>query len=107
MHFLLDCKTLQIWLLSRHGTRHPTAKVIEKISNLNMYKNQITENSTLCKKDIDAIKSWKFNLTKNDNNELNSQGVEDLSSLGFRLKNVYSDIFNESYNPTKFNVIYL
>lgn len=61
----------------------------------------------MCKDDINAIKSWKLNLTENDDNKLNSQGAEDLSSLGFRLKDAYKDIFDEPYSPTKFNVIYL
>lgn len=100
----LDCKTLQLWLLSRHGTRHPAAKIIDKLSNLTDYMNVMTENSTLCKEDIEAIKSWKFNLTKTDGNKLNMQGVHDIQSLGIRLQNVYKDIFNETYNPATFKV---
>lgn len=104
MNFQSDCKTLQLWLLSRHGTRHPTADIIEKISGLTQYKHSITEYSTLCKEDIDAIKKWDFNLTKQDASKLNSQGANDLSSLGSRLRNVYKDLFDEPYNTETFKV---
>lgn len=105
VHFQLDCKPLQLWLLSRHGTRHPAASVIGKIASLTYYKNQIIENSTLCQADLEAIKKWDFNLTEKDGNKLNSQGVDDLLSLGLKFKNLYPDIFNEPYNPETFKVI--
>lgn len=96
---------MQLWLLSRHGTRHPDADIINEISSLNEFKNEITENSNLCKEDIEAIKTWIFNLTKQDGNRLNSQGVKDLSSLGLRLKSLYKDIFDQPYNPITYSVI--
>lgn len=91
--------------MSRHGTRHPAANVIDQISKLSEYTNITTGNSTLCKEDIEAIKSWKFNLTETDGNKLNGQGASDLQSLGFRLRNLYNDIFNEPYNPITYKVI--
>lgn len=107
MHFLLDCKTLQLWMLSRHGTRHPEEHQIDKISKLTEYAKKISiDNSSLCQEDIDMIKKWTYNLNKNDSCMLNSQGVRDLSSLGIRLKNVYKDIFNEDFNLATYNVIY-
>jgi len=94
-----------LWLLSRHGTRHPAAKVIDKISNLSHYKNKITANSTLCNKDIEAIKSWNFNLTKTDANKLNSQGFNDLSCFGLKLRQIYDGFFNATFNHKTFSVI--
>lgn len=93
--------------MSRHGTRHPAAKVIDKISKLTKYTSTITEKSTLCKEDIEAIKSWEFDLTKADGNMLNSRGVDDMRSLGLRLRTVYSDVFDEPYNPTTYKAIML
>jgi len=75
------------------------------MSNLNELKNNITNNSSLCKEDFEAIKTWIFNLTEKDENKLNSQGVIDLSSLGLRLQSSYKDIFDEPYNPITYNVI--
>ncbi|XP_025191415.1 multiple inositol polyphosphate phosphatase 1-like [Melanaphis sacchari] len=100
-----NCKALQLWLLSRHGTRHPSRTVIDKISNLKEYTKIITDNSSLCKEDFDAIKTWIFNLTEKDENKLNSQGVNDLLSLGLRLQSVYEDIFNQPYNPITYSVL--
>jgi len=98
---------LQLWLLSRHGTRHPGRDTINKISNLHEYKNNLTNNSSLCKEDFEAIKTWVFNLTEKDENKLNSQGINDLSSLGLRLRSLYEDIFNQPYNPITYSVILL
>lgn len=73
---------------------------------LYQYKNQLSDTSNLCQKDIEAIKKWDFNLTVTDGYKLNSQGFIDLSSLGLRLKNAYKDIFNEPYNSTIYKVIH-
>ncbi|CAH1736207.1 multiple inositol polyphosphate phosphatase 1-like [Aphis gossypii] len=100
-----NCKTLQLWMLSRHGTRHPGRDTIHKISNLNEYKNNLTNNSSLCKEDFEAIKTWVFNLTEKDEYKLNSQGINDLSSLGLRLQSLYEDIFNQPYNPMTYSVL--
>jgi len=94
-----------LWLLSRHGTRNPGSASIEKISTLNEYKNNLTNNSSLCKEDFEAIKTWIFNLTEKDGDKLNSQGVNDLSSLGSRLQSLYEDIFDQPYNPITYSVI--
>ncbi|XP_022180136.1 multiple inositol polyphosphate phosphatase 1-like isoform X2 [Myzus persicae] len=90
---------------TKHGTRNPGRDSIDNISNLNEYKNNITNNSSLCKEDFEAIKTWVFNLTEKDQNKLNSQGVIDLSSLGLRLQSLYKDIFDEPYNPITYNVL--
>lgn len=90
--------------MSRHGTRHPAGVVIERMYNLLEYRNK-TDNSSLCQSDIVALKNWNIFLTKKDGNILNSQGIDDLTSLGSRLRDVYPDIFNEPYNPETFKVI--
>lgn len=100
-----NCKTLQLWLLSRHGTRHPGSATINNISNLNEYKNNLTNNSSLCKEDFEAIKTWIFNLTEKDGDKLNSQGINDLSSLGLRLQSLYEDIFDQPYNSITYSVL--
>ncbi|CAI6358905.1 unnamed protein product [Macrosiphum euphorbiae] len=100
-----NCKPLQLWLLSRHGTRHPESTLIDEISNLNEYKDNLTNNSSLCKEDFEAIKAWIFNLTEKDGSKLNNQGVNDLSSLGLRLQSLYEDIFDQPYNPITYSVL--
>ncbi|VVC24780.1 Histidine phosphatase superfamily,Histidine phosphatase superfamily, clade-2,Histidine acid [Cinara cedri] len=100
-----NCNPAQLWLLSRHGTRNPANAIIDKIAKLNEYKYKITENSSLSKDEIEAIHTWQLNLTQTDSNELNSQGVEDMSSLGLRLQQSYAEIFNEPYNSGNFEVL--
>lgn len=101
MHFSLDCKTLQLWMLSRHGTRHPSEVLIDRMNKLYAHKNTLTDKSSLCQKDQEAIKNWKLNLTIVDGYTLNNQGIIDLLSLGSRLRNSYGDIFNI---PTTYRV---
>lgn len=100
----IDCSPLQLWLLSRHGTRHPHFTIIDNIAKLNEYKNKITENSSMSKDEIEAIQTWQFNLTELDGNQLNSQGIDDLLSLGLKLRQSYAEIFNETYNSENFEV---
>lgn len=92
--------------MSRHGTRHPTDVIIDRIYELFKYRSQLSNKSSLCQEDIEAIQKWDFNLTMSDGNKLNSQGFIDLSSLGLRLKNAFEDIFNEPYNSTIYKVIH-
>lgn len=95
---------MQVWLVSRHGTRYPSWEMIEKLRKLDKFKSMITAESTLCPDDIIAIKNWTFNLTKDDNNMLQKQGVEELKSLAIRLKEKFPQIFKTSYSDTKFKV---
>lgn len=98
---------MQVWVMSRHGTRYPSLEMIEKLKKLNQLKSMITAESTLCPEDITAIRNWNFNLTKDDNNMLQRQGVEELKSLAIRLKRKFPQIFETPYNETKFKVCML
>lgn len=95
---------MQVWLMSRHGTRNPSRNKIEELKKLNEIKTMITTESTLCAEDIVAIRNWNLNLTKDDHYTLQRQGVEELKSLAERLKRKFPQIFNTSYNATKFKV---
>jgi len=100
----IDCVPIQVWLVSRHGTRYPSREKIEKLKKLNDFKTMITAESTLCAEDVAAIENWNFNLTKSDDNMLQKQGVEELKSLAVRLKRQFPQVFNTPYNDAKFKV---
>jgi len=99
-----DCRPLQVWLVSRHGTRYPSKKKIDELKKLNELKTIITAESTMCPEDIVAIKNWNTNLTKNDHYMLQRQGVEELKSLAVRLKRQFPQIFNNPYTENNFKV---
>lgn len=104
MCFELDCKVLQLWMLSRHGTRNPELNTIHSFSDLTQYQNINREKSNLSKKEIDDLISWKFSLVDEDAGVLNYQGIHDMKSLGQTLKNLYKDIFDEIYRTGNFMV---
>lgn len=64
----------------------------------------ITTESTMCAEDINAIKNWNINLTKDDHYMLNRQGIEEIKSLAMRLKKQFPQIFNTPYDESKFKV---
>lgn len=99
-----DCRPMQVWMVSRHGTRYPSRKKIEELKNLNVLKTMITADSTLCPEDVAAIRNWNTNLTSNDHYMLHRQGVEELKSLAVRLKRQFPQIFNTLYDDSKFKV---
>lgn len=98
------CRPMQVWLLSRHGTRYPSRKKIESLKKLQEFKAMITSQSKLCQEDIQAIKDWSFNASSNDHYNLHRQGVEELKSLATRLKRQFPQIFNTPFNDAKFKV---
>jgi len=104
INLITDCRPMQVWLVSRHGTRYPSRKKIEELKKLNELKTMITAESTMCPEDIVAIKNWDTNLTKDDHYMLQRQGVEELKSLGARLKRQFPQIFNNPYTEANFKV---
>ncbi|KAE9536777.1 hypothetical protein AGLY_006839 [Aphis glycines] len=100
-----DCRPLQVWMVSRHGTRYPSKKKIEELKKLNELKTMITAESTMCPEDIVAIKNWNTNLTKDDHYMLQRQGVEELKSLAVRLKRQFPQLFNNPYTENNFKFL--
>lgn len=101
---LKDCRPMQVWMMSRHGTRYPSKEHIEELKTLNNFKTQITDKSTMCPEDIAAIRNWNLNLTKDDHYMLSRQGIEEMKSLVMRLKRQLPQIFNTPYDDSKFKV---
>lgn len=95
---------MQVWIMSRHGTRYPSKENIEELKTLTNFKTMITAESTMCMEDIAAIKNWNLNLTKDDHYMLNRQGIEETKSLVMRLKRQFPQIFNTPYDDSKFKV---
>ncbi|XP_015377216.1 PREDICTED: multiple inositol polyphosphate phosphatase 1-like [Diuraphis noxia] len=100
-----DCRPMQVWMVSRHGTRYPSRKKIEELKKLNELKTMITAESTMCPEDIVAIKNWNTNLTKEDHYMLQRQGVEELKSLAIRLKRQFPQLFNNPYSESNFKFL--
>jgi multiple inositol-polyphosphate phosphatase/2,3-bisphosphoglycerate 3-phosphatase len=95
---------MQVWMVSRHGTRYPSQEMIENLKKLHDFKTMITTESMLCPEDIATIRNWKFNLTSSFHYMLHRQGIEELKSLALRLKRLLPQIFNSTFDKNKYKV---
>ncbi|XP_076234196.1 multiple inositol polyphosphate phosphatase 1 [Calliopsis andreniformis] len=97
-----NCHPVQIWMLTRHGTRNPNEK---EITNMKKYLPELQRNiiqnyekhgsSRLCEKDIENLKRWRMNSSLNTENKefLTEQGINDLTFIGKRFKNYLPELF--------------
>ncbi|CAL7933071.1 unnamed protein product [Xylocopa violacea] len=102
-----NCKPIQIWMLTRHGTRYPSKSEIQSMKHdlpklqLNIIENHLKGgNGTLCQKDLEKLKSWKVdaNLSKHNKKFLTKQGEDDLLQLGKRFRDYFPALL-QSYPP--------
>lgn len=108
------CKPVQVWMLSRHGTRYPSLKEIKRMKDLNILRTQILKNmetqdpqKRLCEKDINKLKAWNYNLTTDLENQLTFQGHDDLLFVGKRMKSKFSILSEAAALPEKESQKYL
>ncbi|XP_055911940.1 multiple inositol polyphosphate phosphatase 1 [Eupeodes corollae] len=113
-NILPNCSPTKIWTLSRHGTRLPSAKTIEKAGHLEEIRSKIVNNykvlktkpdtGALCMEDLFSIQTWKFNssITPEKENMLTSQGWEDLKSLAKTYQRQYPSILTKDYRSENF-----
>ncbi|XP_050440391.1 multiple inositol polyphosphate phosphatase 1-like [Adelges cooleyi] len=101
-----DCTPIQVWMMSRHGTRYPSRETITEFkTKLNLLKAKITEQSPMCWDDINAIRNWNTNLTIQDHYMLQAQGIEELKTLALRLKRQFPNLFSTNYDASKFKFL--
>ncbi|VVC26257.1 Histidine phosphatase superfamily,Histidine phosphatase superfamily, clade-2,Histidine acid [Cinara cedri] len=105
LHSPSECRPMQLWLMSRHGTRYPSREKIEELKELDRFKAMITADTTMCQEDVEAIRNWNLNLTADNHYMLQRQGVEELKSLAARLKRRLPQLFNTEYDETKFKFL--
>lgn len=113
-----NCKPIQLFVVSRHGTRYPGSKVIPKLKILSSLRDKIVTNHLekrlghLCDKDVTNFINWKLddNVREDMADFLSPQGETDLKELAVRLKasfpelftlNDYSDISKYMFRSTK------
>ncbi|XP_050524904.1 multiple inositol polyphosphate phosphatase 1-like [Daktulosphaira vitifoliae] len=101
-----DCHAVQIWMMSRHGTRYPSKEMIMEFkTKLNLLKSNISSLSPMCWEDINAIRNWNVNLSSLNHYSLHDQGVKELKTLALKLKQLFPQIFNTSYKDSKFKFL--
>ncbi|CAH0384074.1 unnamed protein product [Bemisia tabaci] len=103
-----DCLPVQIWILSRHGTRYPDLKEIKRLQNLTAVRELILQNhdaraTRLCDRDVDGLRRWHYNLRPEQDNQITSQGHEDLLFLAKKLKSNFPELLDVPYSESKFD----
>ena len=58
----------------------------------------------LCQADLEAIKSWTFELTVDDDSLITESGKDELRLIGQRYKQRLPDIFDPPYNASLITV---
>ena len=107
------CTPSKLWLLSRHGTRLPTAKSIKKMEKLPQIRTEILANyahgnypteGPLCDADLKLLANWNWdaNITEDLGDFLTVQGWNDLKGLAEFYKKQFPGMFGE-YSPEKFH----
>ncbi|XP_059613076.1 multiple inositol polyphosphate phosphatase 1-like [Phlebotomus argentipes] len=109
-----NCEPRKFWMLSRHGTRLPSAKDMQKLRNLIDLRDQIIENyekrrskpdtGALCDADYQTIKNWRWdsNLTGNFDNYLTVQGWNDLKLLAQHYQRIFPNLLPNIYTQDKY-----
>ncbi|XP_055690989.1 multiple inositol polyphosphate phosphatase 1-like [Lutzomyia longipalpis] len=109
-----NCEPTKFWMLSRHGTRLPSAKDMQKLRGLIDLRDQIIDNyekrrskpdtGALCDADYHGIKNWRWdsNLTGNFDNFLTSQGWEDLVLLAKHYQRILPNVLPNIYTSDKY-----
>lgn len=103
------CKPAKLWLLSRHGTRYPSAKFINNVPSAKSLHQQIVRNldaglGELCPEDVVLLKSWKWNdgITPGIQEFLTQQGWDDLVKLAETYKALIQEFTPLVYDPAVF-----
>ncbi|XP_050422732.1 multiple inositol polyphosphate phosphatase 1-like [Adelges cooleyi] len=93
-------KPIQIFTLNRHGTTSSTQyfynKLLPQVENL---KGKITQTAKMTRLDIQAIKDWQPSIEfKPNDKDLIQKGRVEIKELALRVRNAFSDLFEQSNN---------
>ncbi|CAK1554516.1 unnamed protein product [Leptosia nina] len=102
-----QCEPVSVWMMMRHGTRHPEKKDVEKMKNvvpliMDILQAHQEERGGMCAQDIENLRNWKWNEDlEAPQSELTEAGIEELKSIGQRFGDRFSHILE---NLEKFEV---
>lgn len=97
------CTPTKIWVVIRHGTRNPSAELIEEIKiNLTSIRDEILLYSNLSQSHVNALKHWNFSLSKHEASELRQEGEKEMLLLAQRMQKRYPSLFPSVYNNQTF-----
>ncbi|PSN38479.1 Multiple inositol polyphosphate phosphatase 1 [Blattella germanica] len=106
-----QCKPVQFWLLSRHGTRYPDEEGITAMWTLPDLRDKVVKHhekkdrGSLCPEDLENLKKWTPQVVLTEAEDLAiPQGYNDLYSMAKRFQSRFPTLLNQSYSRDKFEV---
>lgn len=113
-YYVPNCEPKKIWLLSRHGTRYPSAKEMKYMADLQNLRDEILANyeerrskpdrGALCEGDLAGFRNWEWdhNITAQYDQYLVWQGWEDLRFLARSYQRRFPDVIGNYYEREKY-----
>ncbi|CAO1347101.1 unnamed protein product [Diamesa hyperborea] len=112
------CEPAKFWLLSRHGTRLPSANGMKNLQNLVDVRDQIIESfqrrdrdrhlSQLCGEDLELLKKWNWdrNITESFSNFLTVQGWNDMKYMALDYQRTFQRVMETTYTKRNYHFSY-
>ncbi|KAL9660030.1 hypothetical protein QQ045_024840 [Rhodiola kirilowii] len=91
--------------MARHGTRFPTKKRIKELDNLAARIEVLVQGATTTTKIPSWFRGWESPWKgKLKGGEIISKGEEELYYLGIRVRERFSDLFNDEYHSDVYSI---
>ncbi|CAL5343685.1 unnamed protein product [Camellia sinensis] len=99
-----QCTPIHLNLVARHGTRAPTKKRIKELDNLAIRLEVLLQDAKEQKLDLQKVPAWFWGWKspwkgKLRGGELIGEGEDELYQLAIRIREKFSQLFNEDYHP--------
>jgi multiple inositol-polyphosphate phosphatase/2,3-bisphosphoglycerate 3-phosphatase len=98
------CEAKQIWLIARHGTRYPSRKGVEHITEyLPKLAAALKDGGALCAGAVEAIEKWEHGLTGTEQaKKLHPEGEAEMVGIAERFQMRFPRLLDVEYNPVYF-----
>ncbi|MEW5301092.1 MAG: hypothetical protein WDW36_003972 [Sanguina aurantia] len=95
-------EAVHLYLLSRHGSRYPTAGRMQQINSLPSLFKDVTNT-----RDYPWVKEWKSPVANMSfaEGELHTVGESEMFNLGHRLRKRFAALLAKPYFPSRFQVV--
>ncbi|KAF3433356.1 hypothetical protein FNV43_RR24458 [Rhamnella rubrinervis] len=103
------CTPIHLNLVARHGTRSPTKKRIKELNNLTDRLEVLLKDAEERKISLQKVPVWFHKWRspwegKVKGGELIRIGEDELYDLGNRIREKFSDLFNDDYHPDVYTI---
>lgn len=101
----VGCEPSKIWMLIRHGTRNPNAKLIRKMNERLQEIQQLILDGNLEELTSKSFfQNWKPNISEDDMKKLTHEGEEEMLHLAKRMQNRLPNLFPKLFTNSSYQV---